>query len=146
MDQLIPMNDAADVRPGNWTIKHVPLRTRLAARESSSKAGKPMWQWLEWAVDTAQAQQARNSLGPTSTAYHFASEGQPPPVELKDLMTMAALPLPRWLSSRVNRMLGEALGVAPPPPSRKLLEKRTQMAQLPAPQPVEPNDARGLAA
>lgn len=37
------------------------------------------------------------------------------------LIAIAALPLPKWLRSRVNRLLAESLGISPPPaPPRRL--------------------------
>ena len=61
-----------------------------------------------------------------------------PKVEQDRLIAMAALDLPQWLRRRVHRLLGETLGVEPPPPPKRLSITRTETAQLAAPQAAEP--------
>lgn len=65
MGNTVSLNSAEEARAANWTIKNVPLRTRLQATTAARKANKPVWQWLDWAVEVAAAQQDRNTIGPT---------------------------------------------------------------------------------
>lgn len=108
MDQPVSLDEAAEARAGNWTVKAVPLRTRLKATTAARKAGKPVWQWLEWAVDVADSQQGRNTV----TANSSNPAGQPEAPDLERLITVAGLPdLPRWMRTKVNRMIAERLGI-----------------------------------
>ena len=150
MDQAVSLNDAEEARSANWTIKNVPLSTRLKATTAARRSGKPVWQWLDWAVEVADSQQDRNTVEPAARANSSNFEGQPRrdtgPIDLDRLIAMAALRLTRLMSHRGNGLLGEALGVAPPPPSQKLLKRRAEMAKLAAPQVVEPSEINEVAA
>lgn len=128
----ISLDDAAAARAANWTIKSVPLGTRLKATTAARRANQPVWQWLTWAVEVADSQQSRNTVGPTewptvARANSSNPEGQPR-ADLDRLIALAALPhIPQWLRRRVHRLLGEIVGAEPPPWRRLPASPRREM-------------------
>ena len=125
MRKPVSLDEAAEERAGNWTIKQVPLRTRLRASAAARKAGQPMWQWLEGAVELAAAQQEQNTVtppGPTEANNHtkrgqlslvpsagtqlIPVDNQPQPrrLELHDLVQMARAMTPPDKDSEAMRL------------------------------------------
>jgi hypothetical protein len=127
-----------DVKP--WLVKDFPVSLREKINNAAYEAKTTVPVWLVNYFNTYGIGGEVINVKPTP-AKPRGGTGQ---IDLDRLIAMAALPLPRWLMSRVNRLLGEALGVAPPPPSQKLLERRAEIAKIAAPQAVEPSDINEL--
>lgn len=86
MNDAIPADDAADARVDRWTVKNVPLRTRLLAMSCARRAGKPAGQWLAAAVDLAAERQGHGTVMPPPPAPAAA-----PVVAIGALERLAAL-------------------------------------------------------
>lgn len=57
-------DEVADAQKGRWTVKGVPLRTRMRAIACARRAGKPAGEWLEWAIDVAAERQRAGAVLP----------------------------------------------------------------------------------
>jgi hypothetical protein len=63
-DEALSHDQAALARSNNWTIKSVPLETRLRAVNAAKIAGVSVAAWLAQAVDLLAERQAGNAILP----------------------------------------------------------------------------------
>jgi hypothetical protein len=60
----IPQDELAGDKLANYTIKNLPLRARMRASNAARMAGRPLGQWMDWAIGLAADQQERNAVLP----------------------------------------------------------------------------------
>jgi hypothetical protein len=149
-DEAISTDSAALARSNNWTIKNMPLETRLRAVNAAKIAGVSVAAWLAQAVDLLAERQGNNAILPPP-----AESPRPPPTAraltpdevvryvhaYRDYLALrgAVWPARGQVMQAADRLMAEAMtaaGMRPPERLRRLpAPERMNGEDHEAPQP-----------